>query len=66
MVMNMAGANIPYPYDVPNLTQDDGRLGIWALMGASEAVQEQMNTTKTTKDIDAGSAGDDEAYASES
>ena len=39
----MYGANIPYPYNVPNMTLDDGTPGIWTLIGAGEAIMNPPN-----------------------
>jgi hypothetical protein len=50
MKLNMMyGANIPYPYDVPNKTLDDGTPGIWTLIGAGDAVMDSLNPEKQTK-----------------
>jgi hypothetical protein len=33
--MNLLGANIPYPYDVPNRTTKD-KIGYWSMVGFME------------------------------
>lgn len=60
----MMGAGIPYPYKVPNLTQKDGTPGTWTMIGAAEAVQEEMEAESKAKEnqveLDCGSKRDDE------
>jgi len=65
--MNQLGAEIPYPYNVPNKTQPDGTPGILTLIGAAEAIQEEMDdeadttgNTKNKKEVDCGKKREDE------
>jgi len=63
--LNQNGAGIPYPYKVPNKTLPDGTPGVWTLIGATEAVQEELadednGKGKNKKIISCGDRREDE------
>ena len=59
------GAQINHPYKIPNKTLPDGTPGIWTMIGATEAVQEEAEKdhpgkVKNNMEIDCGSKREDE------
>jgi hypothetical protein len=65
--LNLWGANIHWPYIIPDVTTPDGYPGLWTLIGAVEAIEEEMEknpsetgTGRPTMFLDCGESREDQ------